>query len=149
MKWNLKPTLQGFLQLLENRATSISIKQVCIASLILPLLSACDPTFGSDKGYFDDDNYENVYISDDHVQCNDYRLPISETKEYLTSQGIKVYAKSCGDLHLVYATVCGNVSGSIHIFAIDKKHADDAENLGFTKESSDGPGFSYRACDSN
>jgi len=107
--------------------------------ILLPALISCDE--GSDN--------VDVIISNGKLQCQDNAIPIETTKSYLTEVGIEVKSENCGiQLGIAVATVCGGPTEQIHIFSIDVKDLNEAENIGFTDSSMLKEGFEIKACNS-
>ncbi|UJF20454.1 hypothetical protein [Shewanella sp. OMA3-2] len=112
-----------------NKVMEYILKINHIILSTLAILSGCDAS--------DPNNDIDVYISTRELQCQNNGLPISLTKSYLLDANIEVKSESCGSLtQVIYATVCGEETGKLHVFTIDKADSQVVENIGFTLPSS-------------
>jgi len=110
--------------------------------LVFPILIACDGGSSSEISI-------EVVISNGKLQCQDNAIPISTTKGYLTDSGISVKSEKCG-IHkgIDFPAFCSGETGQVHIFTINKKDLNEAENLGFIESSTFEEGFELVECDS-
>ena len=134
---------------LQDKNTPIGKVKKALACRIATLLSLCFLNSAcSEETVINlyDDNTILVAISSGEIQCQFEGNPISVSQGFLIDAGIEVSAAYCGFTNEQYVTVCGGATSDIHIFEIDKKYLNKAENLGFNNIESLQAGWQKTDC---
>ncbi len=72
-----------------------------------------------------------VYKSDNSKQCQGGGIPLNVMAQSLVPAGIDVSCSQKANTGLMYAAVCGGISGSINVYSINKNYVASAVTLGF------------------
>lgn len=72
-----------------------------------------------------------VYKYDGSVQCENEGIALDDMEHELTNAGITVYCSKKGFDGLAYPAACGNATGVINIYEIERIDLEIAEDLGF------------------
>lgn len=119
----------------QGKNTPIGKVKMALACRIATLLSLCFLNSAcSEETVINlyDENEVLVTISTGEIQCQFEGNPISVSQGFLTGAGIEVNAAYCGFTNEQYVTVCGGATSDIHVFEIERKYLNKAENLGFS-----------------
>jgi len=101
--------------------------------------------FGCDSD--DAEPIVDVAISNGKLQCQENALPLETTKGYLLEAAVDVIAEYCGIENSPVVTECGATENQIHIFTINEKGLNKAENIGFIEASSLEDGYKIVDCE--
>jgi hypothetical protein len=90
--------------------------------------------------------YVKVYKSDGSTQCNSDGIALDVTILELTNAGIDVVCSETGNDGLVRTAECGQSTGNLNVYKINKVNLVDAQKLGFDPISNLGNYHSYQEC---